>query len=356
MKITKRVKIMTGFKCNALCKFCYYKEFLSQPNFPQERIKRDILFALKNGIENIDFSGGEPTLHKNLPDLIYFAKKKGAKSICIITNGIALANLEYYKRLKDAGLNETLFSLQGYDEHSHDFIVGVKNAFSRLMKALENAVKLGIKIRINSVIHKLNYKKALTIAKIGTQFSPEQFNFISVNDWKHAKKSFSKYVLSYSELAPYLKEACDYLRGYLENINIRYVPFCFFKDYENYICGHLQVMFDPFEWDPYVRVRLEKHYPPLIWIPMIIYGMINLDFKRLVSLNKRRLINECIIEAIRRYGYTKSKECKKCKYYYLCDGVEKKYAQYFGLKELKPIEGKIIEEPYYFRKHLLKYF
>jgi len=355
IKLTKRVKVVVGFKCNANCIFCYYKDFLKKPLISKEKIKKDILFALRYGIEEIDFSGGEPTIHPDLPELIYFAKKKGIKKVCIITNGIALAKKEYLKLLIDSGLDEILFSLQGYDESSHDFLVGFKGAYSKLMKALENAYKLPVKIRINSVIHKINYKKALTIAKVASLFSPHQFNFITINDWKCASFSFEELILPYSEISSPLKEACSFLEKNLENINIRYVPFCFFLGYEKYICGHFQVLYDPFEWDPYVRVRLEKHYPPFAWIFMIIYGAFKKrDFSLIKEKKYREFLNQCIVTSIRAYGYTKAKKCKECRYFYLCDGVEKSYAKKLGLDELKPVKGERIKEYYYFRKHLFK--
>jgi len=354
VKLTKRVKIVIGFRCNANCIFCYYKDLLKKPLISKEEIKKDILFALRYGIEEIDFSGGEPTIHPDLSELIYFAKKKGIKKVCIITNGIALAKREYLKLLIDAGLDEVLFSLQGYDESSHDFLVGFKGAYSKLMKALENAYKLPVKIRINSVIHKINYKKALTIAKIASNFSPHQFNFITINDWKSASFSFKELILPYSEISSPLKEACNFLEKKLENINIRYVPFCFFLGYEKYICGHFQVLYDPFEWDPYVRARLEKHYPPFAWLGLIFYGALFLKKEERYFASKREFINQCIVKAIRLYGYKKSKKCKDCKYFYLCDGVEKNYAKKMGLEELNPIRGEKIREYYHFRKHLFR--
>ena len=104
--ITKRVKIVTGFKCNANCIFCYYKDRLSQPNLSFEFIKRDIDFAFRHGIREIDLSGGEPTIHPRLSELIRYAKGKGIEKVCIITNGIALANRDYYQNLVDVGLDD----------------------------------------------------------------------------------------------------------------------------------------------------------------------------------------------------------------------------------------------------------
>ena len=354
-RATKRVKIVTGFHCNARCTFCYYGERVSYPNFTKEDIKRDVLFALRNGISEIDFSGGEPTTHPDLAGLIYFAKTKGARRICIITNGIIASDKKYLMSLADAGLDETLFSLQGHDAASHDSFVGVKGSFLKIVQAMENAQELGLQIRINSVIHKYNYKNALDIAKTASRFKPAQFNFISINDWQHAAKIFKDFTPSYSDLAPYIKESCDYLKDYTSNINIRYVPLCLFPGYEKYVCGHSEVRFDPFEWDPYVRSRLEKHYFPFAWLLMIAAGLFFWPkYGKAYVDNGKEFLSECIVRAIKEYGYVKSPACGKCSYYYICDTVEKKYAKYFGFGELKAVEGEKIKEPYFFRRHLLR--
>jgi len=61
------------------------------------------------GLQNIRFSGGEPTLHKHLPYLVSLAKSLGTQRIAISTNGSR--NLDYYKMLVDCGVNDFSISL-----------------------------------------------------------------------------------------------------------------------------------------------------------------------------------------------------------------------------------------------------
>ncbi len=51
-----------------------------------------------------------------------------------------------------------------------------------------------------------------------------------------------------------------------------------------------------------------------------------------------------------RNGYVKKESCRDCKFYYLCDGVERSYAQYIGLDELVPVSGEKIKNPLEFRE------
>jgi len=350
MLVTKRTKVVTGFNCNARCRFCYYGNRIKESNRPKKAIINDLKFARRHGIEDIDFSGGEPTTHPDLCELIASAKKIGFKNICIITNGLKLKE-EYYRSLSDAGLNETLFSIQGGQEDTHDSSIGVKGAFLVIFHAIEIAKKISIKIRTNTVVHKYNYLELEQLIKQIAPFEPTQVNFITINDWHYAKNNATQLMCKYSEVSQYLKDACNMLKeNNVKNINVRYIPFCMMLGYEQYVCNHGQVKYDPFEWLPHVRVRLETNINSLVYLAMLAYG---LSFgKALFKAKKGDILDQVIVEAIRAYNYCKHKTCRDCRYDLICDGVEKSYANIFGLQELNTVPGEKIREPYYFRTHL----
>jgi len=51
-----------------------------------------------------------------------------------------------------------------------------------------------------------------------------------------------------------------------------------------------------------------------------------------------------------REGYTKSSMCKKCKYFYICHGLENSYVNEIGFSELMPIIGRKIRDSLYYRR------
>ncbi|MBI5657438.1 MAG: radical SAM protein, partial [Geobacter sp.] len=124
MNKTRRVKIVTGLKCNIRCVFCYYRDNLNAPNRSITEICDDIRYAYRHGIREIDFSGGEPTVHHDLANLITEAKSIGMKKVCVITNGWRLAEAGYLHSLRNAGLDEVLFSVHGSSALIHDELTG----------------------------------------------------------------------------------------------------------------------------------------------------------------------------------------------------------------------------------------
>ena len=351
MKYVKRIRIFTGMLCNAKCRFCYYTGLVQ--NRTTENIKKQMDYARKHGMEHIDFSGGEPTMRKDFIELIEYAKKKGFKTVCTLTNGLRFWDMSYLKECVNAGLNEILFSVHGYDEKNHDWLTQVPGSHKKLINSMKNANKLGLTIRTNTTVTKSNYKFLERNAKIFVKFKPIQSNFILFNDWDCAEKVAGDFSIKYSEAAPYIKKAIDILKDHVKYINVRYIPFCFMNGYEEYVCDYKQKIYDPYEWsqkllsrfgDPLDTKNALKHYG------YIFAG--TAKFGPSTKLNPKEYVEDIFIK-YRRSTYKKPKEiCKKCRFYHICDGVESSYAKIIGTGELKSQNGKIIKDPMHFRKNI----
>jgi molybdenum cofactor biosynthesis enzyme MoaA len=351
MEKTNRVKIVTGLKCNIQCVFCYYRDNLTAPNRDFAAIVHDLNYAFRRGIREVDFSGGEPTIHSELPELIRTAKSIGMEKVCVITNGLRLSSRSYLHSLKEAGLDEVLFSVHGPSAQIHDEITRCPGSFLKIMAALENAAAAGLPVRVNTVVNRLNYSTLAELGAVILPFSPAQVNFITINDWCFAKHLVERYMLPYAEMAPRLKEACLLLAPRVPALNVRYIPFCFMQGYERFVCNHQQVMYDPYEWVPRVRARLEQGTSLGRYLAILGYGLFACGaLRKLRRLSWADTLDESVVAGLRRWFYTKSAACKNCRYAELCDGVEKTYAATYGVAELLPVSGQKLVDPVHFRR------
>ena len=76
-------------------------------------IKKNIdYWCVNTPLENIRFSGGEPTLHPNIRDIIGYCTIKGINRIAISTNGSN--KFELYKDLIELGANDFSISLDAF--------------------------------------------------------------------------------------------------------------------------------------------------------------------------------------------------------------------------------------------------
>lgn len=350
MERTRRVKIVTGLKCNIKCVFCYYRDNLQAPNRSFVEIEKDLRYAYRHGIREVDFSGGEPTVHPELPALIAQAKSLGMERVCIISNGLRLAKPEYVRCLKTAGLDEVLFSVHGSHAGIHDEITQVAGSFEKLSRGMANAAEASLEVRINTVVNRLNYEDLDKLSKLALSYQPIQCNFITLNDWCFAKHLIDKFMITYTEMAPALKAACDILDPHVPAVNVRYIPFCFMKGYERFVCNHRQVLYDPYEWVPRVRCRLEEQNNAIRFLAILGYGFFMAGgWKKAGRIAWPDLLDRCVVEGLRVHYYRKGAQCKGCSHRELCDGVEKTYAEKFGFVELKSLSGEYLPDPLAYR-------
>lgn len=124
-KCIKRGEIIVTNNCNFKCPYCRglkdkYKELTLKQTL-------NILEKVKNmNIENIRFSGGEPTLWKLINKTVEICKNtiKTLDHIAVSTNGSAEKKI--YKDLITNGVNDFSISLDGYTNYTINKMAGVK--------------------------------------------------------------------------------------------------------------------------------------------------------------------------------------------------------------------------------------
>ena len=167
-------------RCNAFCKTCFYHEELNQPgdmSFAQiDKISRTM-----PPITDLWLSGGEPTLRRDVPQIIdAFVKNNGARRIIIPSNGLIKSRvyeiveqaLESHPEL-DLYLN---IALDGYGV-THDQIRGVPGNWEKALECVSSLYPLKTKfndrfrLNVNTVVCADNYTE---MEKLG-EFMWENF-------------------------------------------------------------------------------------------------------------------------------------------------------------------------------------
>jgi len=136
--------IAVTHSCNLSCPVCYLPN-RETADLSLEKIKNTVS---KFGGWLIRLSGGEPTVRDDLPEIIRFISEQ-KKVPVIITNGVKLAERNYLKKLKAAGLKQVHFSLNGFDDEVSKKING-KRLLKTKLKALDNLrrEKMGVVISV----------------------------------------------------------------------------------------------------------------------------------------------------------------------------------------------------------------
>jgi Predicted Fe-S oxidoreductases len=102
-------------RCDLHCRFCFADGGRAESDPSAKEMKEAILEIVRQcGRPLIQFSGGEPTLRDDLPQLVRFAKEAGCSYTQVNTNGLRLAkDPAYAKALAEAGLDIVFLQFDG---------------------------------------------------------------------------------------------------------------------------------------------------------------------------------------------------------------------------------------------------
>ena len=155
---TLRVSLINT--CNLGCVYCTYGNEELRENYKSHTEHSLSLTDLSRSItqlhqvlnlDTIRFTGGEPLLYKELPELVKSTKLNGIQHLKITTNGLLLQGLA--EKLKDSGITSINISLDAIDEDIF-YTMSRRSGIHRIFSGIDAALKAGMHVKINSVIRK----------------------------------------------------------------------------------------------------------------------------------------------------------------------------------------------------------
>lgn len=135
-----RCELILTDKCNFKCPYCrgVKPEYSGSLSFEEAAKVVDIW--TNNKLQNIRFSGGEPTLWEGLEELVKKTKAQGVKRIAISSNGSA--DFDLYDRLISAGVNDFSISLDACCSSTGDKMAGgISGAWKKVTENIKRISK-----------------------------------------------------------------------------------------------------------------------------------------------------------------------------------------------------------------------
>jgi radical SAM protein with 4Fe4S-binding SPASM domain len=150
-----RMDLALTYRCQNNCIHCYAGGPHETPELNTDQWKK-IIDKLHNiGIFILTFTGGEPTLREDLPELLRYAQEKGIVT-GLITNGRRLKDKGYVQELVDVGLDFVQITIESHDPSIHDFITRVKGSWRETVKGIKNVIPTPIYATTNTTLNKHN--------------------------------------------------------------------------------------------------------------------------------------------------------------------------------------------------------
>jgi radical SAM protein with 4Fe4S-binding SPASM domain len=150
-----RLDLALTYRCNNDCAHCYNARPRDFAELDTARWKAIIDRAWEIGIPHIVFTGGEPTLRADLPELIAYAEAKG-QITGLNTNGRRLKDPDYLRLLVRSGLDHVQITLESHDPAIHDQMVGARGAWAQTVAGVKNALDSPLYVMTNTTMLRWN--------------------------------------------------------------------------------------------------------------------------------------------------------------------------------------------------------
>ncbi len=161
-------------RCNLTCPVCFANAnvagYLYEPSLEQVRG----MLATLRGEQPVDgrvvqFSGGEPTIHPQFFEILSMAREMGFTHIQVATNGIELADLEFARQAKAAGLATLYLQFDGVSDEVYRRVRG-QALLATKMKVIENCRATGMKIVfVPTIVKGLNDDQIGNIVRVAIE-------------------------------------------------------------------------------------------------------------------------------------------------------------------------------------------
>lgn len=294
----ERIDLKVGFSCNNRCLFCVQGDKRARYAPRELDDLRTVLRHERARVRSVVFTGGEPTVRRELPELVAYARELGYERIQIQTNGRMFAHLGFARRLVECGANEFSPALHGHVAALHDYLTAAPGAFAQTVSGIRNLKSLGQLVLTNTVVTRSNYRHVPEIARLLVALGVDQFQLAFVHPVGTAETEYHRIVPRMDLAAPYLVEGLRVGVQARRRCMTEAVPPCVLPGWEGFVA--------------------EKLIPRTT-----IY-----DAEATIADYTRYRLDE---------GKLKGPDCPRCVHFATCEGPWREYPERYGWEEFRPV-------------------
>jgi radical SAM protein with 4Fe4S-binding SPASM domain len=223
-------EIALTYRCQNRCTFCYASapdRGRKVPAMSTAEVKTVMDKIVDQAhVPSLSFTGGEPTLRRDLAELVAYGRARGLW-MNLITNGIRCARPEFVETLAQAGLDSAQVSLEAGDAATHDLVVGRVGAFERTVQGIRNLREAGIRVHTNTTINRHNREALHGLIDLVAGLGSEH---LSMNMVIRTGDAVGQTDIGYADIGPLVLD----LKKHAEDKGMKFVwyspvPFCLFN-------------------------------------------------------------------------------------------------------------------------------
>lgn len=297
------IDLRLGTRCNLNCAYCLLGHE-DRYERPINEIVADLSYAREQNLEKVSLTGGEPTLHSDLPRILKASKALGFRQILLVTNGITLSYPDRLERLVEAGVSAVGISFDTPDRDTAE-AMWQSPVFDRVVAAFRSvAAHPDLPLGAIAVVTAMNYRQLPDLARFFVEVNEQSRNLFVPNlDFVMAEENAwlnrDRIVPRLTDVIGSVREALEYAHSKGLPLTYRGFPFCLLPGLDRY------------NYDRYMTIF------------------------RLIRGPDGGVFDRHSIDLLR----TKAPGCRRCVHYRECTGVTRSYANLYGTDELEPVLG-----------------
>ncbi len=217
--------------CNHFCGFC------SNPTTPYTHTLASMQVLVddfvRRGYFGVILTGGEPTLHPELPEIAAYAARQGLH-VRMITNGSRLADPAFARAMAAAGLQIVHVSVYSVRPEVEARLRGSEGTLDRAFAAIDNALGLGVEVNINCVINRHNADHLDDNVRYFLKEHPRVRHFV----WNNLDPSMGRAEVNQDQFTPRLADfeaslgrAMRLLHRGGRSFRVEKVPLCYMGEF-----------------------------------------------------------------------------------------------------------------------------
>jgi MoaA/NifB/PqqE/SkfB family radical SAM enzyme len=202
----ERFHVLAGEVCNNNCVFCMEHDGAGR-TFGEARATPDRVRAeleAHAAESEVMFASGEPTLNRDLPRYLQWARELGYRRIGLTTNARRLGYEAYCRRLLASGLNHVVVSLHGSNARSHVGQTRAPGSFEQTVAGLEMLSRLRreypFSLHTSTVVGKRNVEALAEIHRLLSRFGPDEMVFNAMQPLGRASAAAKLLVARYEDV------------------------------------------------------------------------------------------------------------------------------------------------------------
>jgi MoaA/NifB/PqqE/SkfB family radical SAM enzyme len=232
--------VVLGYDCNLACTYCTITDEMRLRALPTARVAREIDRAAARGFKDVAFTGGEPTIYRDLPALVKHAKRRGFEHVKVASNGLRYAHAEYLDHLIACGVDRWSVSLHAFSDAAYEQTVQREETAALRRAALANLVARGLDPVADLILKEDTYRdvRAWIADVAGLGVRRFALWLVSLTD---KNRENTAQLPRISDVVPYVTGAFDDARALgrdareAREVVALHIPRCFLPGYEDHV-------------------------------------------------------------------------------------------------------------------------